>query len=71
MVGVMIVVGFDGFVKNSYCKFNIKGDSFMSGDDFGMMKEVLICCFKCFLKEDLDRENGYWLDLLFIDGGVG
>ena len=70
-VGAMIVAGPDGFMKNQYRKFNIKGDSITPGDDFGMMKEVLTRRFKRLLKEDPDRENGMWPDLLLIDGGAG
>lgn len=70
-VGAMIVAGPEGFNKNQYRKFNIKGDSITPGDDFGMMKEVLNRRFKRLLKEDPDRENGMWPDLLLIDGGAG
>ncbi|MCA1774863.1 MAG: excinuclease ABC subunit UvrC [Loktanella sp.] len=70
-VGAMIVVGPDGFDKNQYRKFNIKGDELTPGDDFGMMKEVLMRRFKRLQKEDPDRKNGLWPDLLLIDGGAG
>lgn len=70
-VGGMIVAGPDGFIKNSYRKFNIKGDDLTPGDDFGMMKEVLNRRFKRLLSEDPDREKGMWPDLLLIDGGAG
>ncbi len=70
-VGGMIVAGPDGFMKNAYRKFNIKGDDITPGDDFGMMKEVLARRFKRLLKEDPNRENGQWPDLLLIDGGAG
>ena len=70
-VGAMIVAGPDGFLKNQYRKFNIKGDSLTPGDDFGMMKEVLTRRFKRLLKEDPDRAEGHWPDLLLIDGGAG
>ncbi|WP_370231115.1 excinuclease ABC subunit UvrC [Cognatishimia sp.] len=70
-VGAMIVAGPDGFAKNNYRKFNIKGDDLTPGDDFGMMKEVLTRRFKRLLKEDPDRQNGQWPDLLLIDGGAG
>jgi excinuclease ABC subunit C len=70
-VGAMIVAGPDGFLKSQYRKFNIKGDELTPGDDFGMMKEVLTRRFKRLLKEDPDRENGLWPDLLLIDGGAG
>ena len=70
-VGAMICAGPEGFLKNQYRKFNIKGDSLTPGDDFGMMKEVLTRRFSRLLKEDPDRENGIWPDLLLIDGGAG
>jgi len=70
-VGGMIVAGPEGFMKNSYRKFNIKGDDLTPGDDFGMMKEVLNRRFKRLLSEDPDREKGMWPDLLLIDGGAG
>ena len=70
-VGAMIVAGPDGFNKNQYRKFNIRGDDLTPGDDFGMMKEVLTRRFKRLLKEDPDRDQGMWPDLLLIDGGAG
>lgn len=50
-VGAMIVAGPDGFVKNQYRKFNIKSESLVPGDDFGMMREVLTRRFKRLMKE--------------------
>ena len=70
-VGAMIVAGPEGFIKNAYRKFNIKGEDMTPGDDFGMMKEVLNRRFKRLLKEDPDRSKGMWPDLLLIDGGAG
>ena len=70
-VGAMIVAGPDGYLKNQYRKFNIKGEDLTPGDDFGMMKEVLRRRFKRLLKEDPDREKGLWPGLLLIDGGAG
>ncbi|MYM56192.1 excinuclease ABC subunit UvrC [Thalassovita mangrovi] len=70
-VGGMIVAGPDGFMKNQYRKFNIRGDELTPGDDFGMMKEVLTRRFKRLLKDDPDRDKGLWPDLLLIDGGAG
>ena len=70
-VGAMIVAGPEGFHKNQYRKFNIRGDSLTPGDDFGMMKEVLTRRFSRLLKEDPDRDKGLWPDLLLIDGGAG
>ena len=70
-VGGMIVAGPEGFMKNAYRKFNIRGDDLTPGDDFGMMKEVLNRRFSRLLKEDPDRDKGLWPDLLLIDGGAG
>ena len=67
----MIVAGADGFQKNQYRKFNIRGEELTPGDDFGMMKEVLARRFKRLIKEDPDRTEGHWPDLLLIDGGAG
>ena len=70
-VGAMVVAGPDGFDKNQYRKFNIRGDDLTPGDDFGMMKEVLTRRFQRLLKEDPERTQGTWPDLLLIDGGKG
>ncbi|MBE0412321.1 excinuclease ABC subunit UvrC [Yoonia sp.] len=70
-VGAMVVAGPDGFDKNQYRKFNIRGDDLTPGDDFGMMKEVLTRRFQRLLKEDPERTQGTWPDLLLIDGGAG
>lgn len=70
-VGAMVVAGPDGFEKNQYRKFNIRGDNLVPGDDFGMMKEVMTRRFQRLLKEDPDRTTGSWPDLLLIDGGAG
>ena len=67
----MIVAGAEGFDKNQYRKFNIKGEDLTPGDDFGMMKEVMTRRFKRLLKEDPERSTGMWPDLLLIDGGAG
>jgi excinuclease ABC subunit C len=67
--GAMIVAGPEGFRKNSYRKFNIK--SARTDDDFGMMREVLQRRFARLEKEDPDRNQGDWPDLLLIDGGKG
>jgi len=70
-VGGMVVAGPDGFMKNSYRKFNIKSKDLSPGDDFGMMSEVMRRRFSRLIKEDADRERGHWPDLLLIDGGKG
>ncbi|ATG48083.1 excinuclease ABC subunit C [Celeribacter ethanolicus] len=70
-VGAMIVAGPEGFMKNHYRKYDIRGDDITPGDDFGMMKEVLTRRFKRLFKDDPDRSKGLWPDLLLIDGGAG
>ena len=70
-VGAMIVSGPDGFLKNQYRKFNIRGDDLTPGDDFGMMKEVMTRRFTRLIKEDPGRTSESWPDLLLIDGGAG
>jgi excinuclease ABC subunit C len=81
-VGAMIVAGPEGFRKNAYRKFNIRGAAnteageggFAPGDDYAMMKEVLTRRFKKALKdvEEAGGERGAdWPDLLLIDGGKG
>jgi excinuclease ABC subunit C len=70
-VGAMIVSGPDGFLKNQYRKFNIRGDDLTPGDDFGMMKEVMTRRFTRLIKEDPERTSENWPDLLLIDGGAG
>ena len=68
-VGAFVVSGPDGFEKGQYRKFNVAPET--AGDDFAMMREVLTRRFARLLKEDPDREEGTWPDLLLIDGGQG
>ena len=70
-VGAMIVAGPDGYEKSQYRKFNIKSETLTPGDDFGMMTEVLTRRFARLIKEDPDRKEGMWPDLVLIDGGAG
>jgi len=85
-VGAMIVAGPDGFLKNQYRKFNIRGaanvpredggtgEGFAPGDDYAMMREVLTRRFKRTLKEAEEAggaRGAHWPDLLLIDGGRG
>ncbi|WP_298962619.1 excinuclease ABC subunit UvrC [uncultured Roseibium sp.] len=50
-VGGMIVAGLEGFTKGQYRKFNIKSEDLVPGDDYGMMREVLMRRFSRLLKE--------------------
>ena len=70
-VGGMIVAGPEGFLKNAYRKFNIKGADIAPGDDFAMMKEVLTRRFKRAKDEEAEGDRSAWPDLLLIDGGPG
>ena len=69
-IGAMIVAGPDGFMKNAYRKFNIKTEG-AAGDDFAMMREVMSRRFGRALKENPDRDEEHWPDLVLIDGGQG
>ena len=64
----MIVAGPEGFIKNAYRKYTIRGPG-APGDDYAMMREVLGRRFARALKENPDRSN--WPDLVLIDGGAG
>ena len=74
-VGAMIVAGAEGLMKSAYRKFTIRslgGEGEPSaGDDYAMMREVLTRRFQRALKEDPDRGEGMWPDLVIIDGGKG
>jgi excinuclease ABC subunit C len=80
-VGGMVVAGPEGFVKNQYRKFNIKGEDLTPGDDFGMMREVMTRRFARLIKEEglpdrsqppaEDAPFPVWPDVILIDGGQG
>jgi excinuclease ABC subunit C len=68
--GAMIVAGPGGFLKSAYRRFNIES-AIAPGDDYGMMREVFTRRFGRALKEDPDRTQGSWPDLVLVDGGLG
>ena len=70
-IGAMIVAGPDGFMKNSYRKYNIDRSTLTDGDDLAMMKQVLTRRFARLKKETEAGERDNWPDLLLIDGGAG
>ena len=70
-VGGMIVAGSEGFRKNQYRKFNIRDEELSSGDDYGMMREVMRRRFGRLVKEEEAGEPVERPDLLLIDGGAG
>ena len=47
------------------------GEGIAGGDDYAMMREVLLRRFARALKEDPERDRGMWPDLVLIDGGRG
>jgi excinuclease ABC subunit C len=69
--GGMIVAGPEGFQKNAYRKFNIRGEDLTPGDDYGMMREVLTRRFSRLAKEEAAGETPARPDLLLMDGGQG
>jgi excinuclease ABC subunit C len=48
-----------------------EGEPVAGGDDYAMMREVLLRRFARALKEDPQREQGGWPELVLIDGGLG
>ena len=66
--GVMIVAGPDGFRKNAYRKYGIRGP-IAPGDDFAMMREVLERRFGKTARQGDDDPD--WPDVVMIDGGAG
>ncbi|MDE3015540.1 MAG: excinuclease ABC subunit UvrC [Pseudomonadota bacterium] len=65
-VGAMIVVGPEGFLRPGYRKFNIRRKETAPGDDYAMVREVLM---RRFMR--LQEEDGKLPDLVLIDGGAG
>ena len=68
--GVMVVAGPDGFVKQAYRKFSIRGPA-APGDDFAMMREVLERRFDRALRDTGEGQDSVLPDLVLIDGGAG
>ncbi len=68
-LGAMIVAGPEGFEKNHYRRFNMKGDDAATNDDFAMMAAMLRRRFSRLIRE---RDDGAPVpDLVLIDGGKG
>jgi excinuclease ABC subunit C len=69
--GVMVVAGPEGFRKNAYRKYSIRGP-IAPGDDFAMMREVLERRFSRSLKaQEGAGVPEDWPDIVLIDGGAG
>ncbi|SMF60943.1 Excinuclease ABC subunit C [Tistlia consotensis] len=70
--GAMIVAGPEGLRKSAYRKFAIRNtEAGRSSDDYAMMREVLTRRFSRAQREDPERTEGQWPDLVLIDGGRG
>ncbi len=65
--GVMIVAGPEGFQKNAYRKYSIRGP-IAPGDDFAMMREMLQ---RRFARAASEGDAAILPDLVLIDGGAG
>jgi excinuclease ABC subunit C len=50
---------------------DVTGGGIAGGDDYAMMREVLMRRFGRALREDPGRDQGGWPDLVLIDGGQG
>ena len=70
-VGGMVVAGPEGFRRNQYRKFNIRGADLTPGDDYGMMREVMRRRFTRLVRDEEEGEAVERPDLLLIDGGAG
>lgn len=67
-LGAFVVFNTDGLDKSQYRKFTIKDTELSPGDDFGMMREVLMRRLKRLKANDPAMPRP---DLLIIDGGLG
>jgi excinuclease ABC subunit C len=86
-VGAMIVCGPAGFMKQHYRTFNMRSEDLTPGDDYAMMREMLLRRFSRLAREAPRKEAGgdteqadeptdetpfpAWPDLVLIDGGKG
>jgi len=61
-VGAKVAWNQDGFDKDNYRKYNLHSSNIKGGDDYDMLKTVLLRRF---------RERKHLPDLLIIDGGKG
>jgi excinuclease ABC subunit C len=69
-VGALISFGTEGFIKKRYRKFNIKNTNLNSGDDYGMLKEVLERRFAKII-QNKNQSDVVIPDLVIVDGGKG
>lgn len=66
-VGVMVVAGEEGFIKNAYRKFTITTPQQGGGDDLSMMREVLSRRFRD--DHEKNTQENIRPDLILLDGG--
>ena len=70
-VGAMIVAGPEGFIRAQYRKFNMRNEDLAPGDDYAMMREMLMRRFSRLAKQRADPDGWAAPDLVLIDGGPG
>ncbi len=70
-VGAFVVFGPEGFDRKAYRTFTIRDPAAARGDDYAMLREVLRRRFARAVREDPERREANWPDLLVIDGGAG
>ena len=70
-VVAMIVAGGDGFLKSQYRKFNSDQAAGSAGDDLALLGDALTRRYARLQREDPERDQQKWPDLVLIDGGAG
>lgn len=70
-VGAFVVATPEGFDRKAYRSYDIRSADLAPGDDYAMMREVLQRRFARLAREDPDRSQGQWPDLVILDGGAG
>ena len=68
-VGAMVVFNEDGLENKSYRKFNIDNTKLTPGDDYAMMRQVMIRRFSNLTKNN--KTYSSLPDVILIDGGKG
>lgn len=68
-LGVMVVIGEEGFIKSQYRKYNFSEETVKNGDDVSMMSEMISRRFKKVAEEYGSSNPGTMPQLILIDGG--
>lgn len=70
-VGAFVVATAEGFDRKAYRSYEIRSAELAPGDDYAMLREVLQRRFGRLAREDPNRSDGQWPDLVIVDGGAG